>query len=141
VQKVSYRIAEMDCINHHADQLLLLARFESKKKALLTGPVDLPEITSQVLVRHQQQIIDKGLTVNFETDGEYTVYSDPYLVEIVLDNIISNAVKYSPGPGNISIGIARTTHIQVASHNAHLERPSMRRYSHAALIAALSNRV
>jgi two-component system, OmpR family, heavy metal sensor histidine kinase CusS len=41
-------------------------------------------------VRHQQQIIDKGLAVNFETDDDYTINSNPYLVEIVLDNIISN---------------------------------------------------
>lgn len=108
VQKVSYCISEMDRINHLVDQLLLLARFESQKKALVTGPVDLSEITSQALVRYQQQIIEKGLTVNFETDGNYTVYSDPYLVEIILDNIISNAVKYSPGPGKILIGINRS---------------------------------
>lgn len=105
IEKISFCIAEMDRINHLVDQLLLLARFESQQKAMAMEMVDLSELTSSILVRHQQQIVEKRLSVNLETDGRHIVYSDPYMTDIMLDNIISNAVKYSPGPARIAITI------------------------------------
>lgn len=106
VEKISFCIQEMDRINHLVDQLLLLARFESQQKAMTMGAVDLSELTGNILVRHQQQILDKNLSIDLNTDGTHVVYSDPYMADIMLDNIISNAVKYSSGPAGIAISIA-----------------------------------
>lgn len=111
VEKVSFCIGEMDRINHLVDQLLLLARFESQQKAMAMGVVDLSELTGTILVRHQQQILEKNLSVDLDTDGIDTVYSDPYMADIMLDNIISNAVKYSSGPARIAISIATSDQI------------------------------
>ncbi|WP_176885028.1 sensor histidine kinase [Dyadobacter soli] len=105
VEKISYCITEMDRINHLVDQLLLLTRFESQQEAMDMRAVDLSELTGNVLARHQQQIVEKNLSVDLETDGSHFVYSDPYMTDIMLDNIISNAVKYSPGPAGMTIRI------------------------------------
>ena len=117
ISKISFCIAEMNRINHLVDQLLLLTRFESQKKAMDMGTVDLSELTGNILARHQQQIVEKKLSVDLETDGPDIVYSDPYMTDIILDNIISNAVKYSSGPAGIIIRIATSgekTHYAVA---------------------------
>lgn len=105
IRKISFCIAEMDRINHLVDQLLLLTRFESQQKAMDMGATDLSELTGNILVRHQQQIVEKKLSVDLETDGSHIVYSDPYMTDIMLDNIISNAVKYSSGPAGLMIRI------------------------------------
>src|SRR5699024_9855034 len=36
-------------------------------------------------------------------EGEFTVWIDPDRMTQVLDNIISNAIKYSPDGGNITV--------------------------------------
>ncbi|SKB43121.1 sensor histidine kinase [Dyadobacter psychrophilus] len=105
VEKAAYCITEIDRISYLVDQLLLLARFESQKKALDSRSTDLAELTAMILQRQQDHILNKGLSVELEIGDQYDVYSDPYMVEIIIENLISNAIKYSDPNESIRIGI------------------------------------
>lgn len=107
VEKVAYCISEIDRISYLVDQLLLLARFESQKKALDSRSTDLAELTATILQRQQGHILDKGLSVELQTGEHYDVYSDPYMVEIIIENLISNAIKYSDPNESIRIEISK----------------------------------
>jgi len=108
IEKVTFCIKEINRISYLVDQLLLLARFESQKKAMDNQEVDLCELTTTILQRQQQLILEKHLSVDLETSyGDY-VYSDPYMIDIVIENLISNAVKYSLPGGNIRIAVRKT---------------------------------
>ncbi|CAG4992510.1 Adaptive-response sensory-kinase SasA [Dyadobacter sp. CECT 9275] len=107
VGKVAYCIKEIDRISYLVDQLLLLARFESQKKALDAQAIDLSELTATILQRQQDQILAKGLSVELEAGEHYDVCSDPYMVDIIIENLISNAVKYSHPHERIRIEIKK----------------------------------
>lgn len=105
IDKVSYCIKEINRINYLVDQLLLLARFESQKKAMDFQKIDLSDLTETILIRQQDKILDKALSVSLNADDHHHVYSDPYMVDIIIENLISNAVKYSKHNDHISIRI------------------------------------
>ncbi|TDE15261.1 sensor histidine kinase [Dyadobacter psychrotolerans] len=105
--KVAFAIKEINRISYLVDQLLLLARFESQKKAMDHQKIDLSELTATILLRQQQQILEKGISVSFDTEDQYCVYYDPYVVDIIIENVISNAVKYSTQSGRIRIRISK----------------------------------
>ncbi|MHA4740710.1 sensor histidine kinase [Dyadobacter sp. MSC1_007] len=107
VEKIAYCISEIDRISYLVDQLLLLARFESQKKALESRSTDLAELTATILQRQQDHILDKGLSVELQTGEHFDVYSDPYMVEIIIENLISNAIKYSDPYESIRIEIGK----------------------------------
>ncbi|MCF2443992.1 ATP-binding protein [Dyadobacter sp. CY345] len=107
IDKVALAIREIDRISYLVDQLLLLARFESQKKAMDHQQVDLSELTESILQRQEQQIIEKALSINLESDKQTNVYTDPYMIDIVIENLISNAVKYSLKNENITILIRK----------------------------------
>lgn len=105
IDKISYCINEINRINYLVDQLLLLARFESQKKAMDSQKIDLSELTEVILIRQQEKILAKNLSVSFKTDDRFVVYSDPYMLDIIIENLISNAVKYSGDFDKILINI------------------------------------
>ena len=108
IDKVAFSIKEINRISFLVDQLLLLARFEGQKKAIDPQRVDLSELTTSILQRQQQHILDKVLSVDMETEEENYVYCDPYMIDIVIENLISNAIKYSAESERITIRISKT---------------------------------
>ncbi|MEO6284097.1 MAG: HAMP domain-containing sensor histidine kinase [Dyadobacter sp.] len=107
VDKVAYCIKEIDRISYLVDQLLLLARFESQKKALDAQIIDLSELSATILQRQQVHILNKGLSVEMKSGEHCDVYSDPYMVDIIVENLISNAIKYSTPNESITIQITK----------------------------------
>ncbi|WP_439585849.1 sensor histidine kinase [Dyadobacter bucti] len=107
VEKVAFSIKEIDRISYLVDQLLLLARFESQKKAMDLQRIDLSDLTATILQRQQHPILEKSLSVTLEAENQRYVYSDPYMVDIIIENLISNAVKYSTHGESISIAIRK----------------------------------
>ena len=60
--------------------------------------VDVLELANDVLRWNTQKAQDKNITITFSNAGEQVVYADPDALLRVIDNLVSNAVKYSP-PG------------------------------------------
>lgn len=113
IDKISFCIKEINRINYLVDQLLLLARFESQKKALDYQKVDLVELTESVLLRQHAPIFDKTLSIELKISDRYLVHSDPYMIDIIIENLISNAVKYSNPSDQITIQIHQNSKILV----------------------------
>lgn len=102
-EKIKYCIAEVDRLNNLVDQLLLLARFENQKIAISRQEVELDEIILQSLERFSTEIKKRGITIDFSFEKHFTIYSDAYFVSIIIENLLSNALKYSKPKGKISI--------------------------------------
>lgn len=105
-EKIRYCINEVNRLNDLADQLLLLARFENQKVALQMEDIAIDEILLQVLERYSSKIAAKGIALSFESGNHFWVRSDAYLVSVILDNLISNAVKYTGENGRIDITLS-----------------------------------
>jgi signal transduction histidine kinase len=85
--------------------LLLLARFENQKQTLKTEKVYLNALFLDTIARYSSAINLKNIVVSTDFSKDFYIETDLYLFSIVVNNLISNAVKYSNENGNLVITI------------------------------------
>ena len=83
---------------------LNLARIEKGELALDCRPFDLrADILEPVLAQCKPQLDDAAMEVELQAPDRLELVADPALVRIVVDNLVSNAVKYGRQGGRIVI--------------------------------------
>ncbi|GAC1598415.1 MAG: ATP-binding protein [Hymenobacter sp.] len=107
VEQIALSIREIDRLTHLVDQLLLLARFEHDAQALNQQEVTVLTCVHDVLYRLRGEVKHKGIRVDVEAAQAPAITSDPFLVDLILDNVLSNAVKYSPAGSAIKVALVR----------------------------------
>jgi PAS domain S-box-containing protein len=87
------------------DELLDIAKLQMGRPLdLERRPMDLVSTARAVAAEQQQQT--RRHTIEVETSGNELLGAwDPVRVERVLGNLVSNAVKYSPGGGTITVSV------------------------------------
>jgi signal transduction histidine kinase len=103
LEKIRYCISEVDRLNGLVDQLLLLARFENQKIVVNRKEIALDEIILESLERFSSKIESGNMTIDFTFDKHYFISSDAFLISIVIENLLSNALKYSNPESKVSI--------------------------------------
>jgi len=106
-EKINYCIKEVDHLNMLVDQLLLMARFENQKKNINTESVYLNAVILDVLKLNSEKINTRNINIKLNTQEDYYIESDNFLVITILRNIISNAIKYTNDNGQVMILLSR----------------------------------
>jgi signal transduction histidine kinase len=84
--------------------LLDLARADSGGITVHRINVDINDMVRQAVEDHRAAAEAAGLEITLELCADtLDLYTDPVRVRQVLDNVISNAIKYTPAPGNIVV--------------------------------------
>ncbi|MBQ4901139.1 cell wall metabolism sensor histidine kinase WalK [Paenibacillus sp. Marseille-P2973] len=84
--------------------LLHLSRLDSKEAQLRKQPVSVMEMLEEVTDRFSFQMQEKGIKPTFFVgNGVGSAWVDRDQIDQVLDNLISNAMKYTPEGGTIAI--------------------------------------
>lgn len=107
-EKINYCINEVDRLDHLVDQLLLLARFENQQQMLKMEKVSLNAVILDTLSRHSNIIQSKNIQVTTQFNADYYINSDFYLISIIIENLISNGLKYSDNNAFLNIRITET---------------------------------
>ena len=94
-EKIIFCVSEVDRLNHMVDQLLLLARFENQSKSLKIEKVCLNAVILDSISRYSAKIQAKQIQISTDFSKEYYVETDAYLLSIIINNLVSNALKYS----------------------------------------------
>jgi signal transduction histidine kinase len=89
------------------DELLDVSRIESGRLELRVADVDLPELVAEVMRRHQLMATKHDLRLQYDPDRRLSVRGDRDHLEQVLNNLIGNAMKYSPDGGPIEVTVSR----------------------------------
>jgi len=89
------------------DELLDVSRIESGRLELRVADVDLPELVAEVMRRHQLMGTKHDLRLHYDPDRKLNVRGDRDHLEQVLNNLIGNAMKYSPDGGAIEVTVSR----------------------------------
>ncbi|MEA1785741.1 HAMP domain-containing sensor histidine kinase [Arenibacter sp. GZD96] len=111
--KIAYSLSEIDRMTTTIEQLLLLARLDSNSNKNNTS-VTLPlmAIVDDILLRHKTEITAKILKIDCTSDAPVEAAVPLYYSNLILDNSIHNAIKYSKIRGKITIKIHHTnTHL------------------------------
>ncbi|KAA3663874.1 MAG: sensor histidine kinase [Chloroflexi bacterium] len=82
-----------------------LKRMEVGNIALNVELFDLNSLVETVVERLRPFAFQKQITMTFESKAALPIYADVYQIERVLENLISNAVKYTPEHGNVLISV------------------------------------
>lgn len=90
------------------NDLLDVATIESGKLQLDLQPVDLIKLTENNLVRNRLIAARKKITLLLETSPIHPLLLDPTKIEQVLDNLITNAIKFSPTGSKVTIRVQST---------------------------------
>jgi signal transduction histidine kinase len=102
-EKINYCISEIDNMSERVDQLLLLARFDKANISLRKEKMPAVSLIDNAIHHHRKLIVEKNIQIIIEDDILAEVNTDPYYVDMILENIISNAVKYSHKNGKVKI--------------------------------------
>lgn len=86
-----------------AEDLLDLARLESGHLAINPAHTDLTEIITAAVQAASGPAADKHLTIHVDAPPQLPLYADPNRLRQVADNLIGNAVKYTPAGGAITV--------------------------------------
>ena len=91
---------------HLAEQLLLLARLDEHHK-VPAQPVALAALVKDAIATNEPDARRKGMTVALVGEANYKVMAEPVLMDIMLDNLIDNAIKYCDEGGRVEVSIRR----------------------------------
>jgi signal transduction histidine kinase len=108
-ERLKYCIAEIDRMSGLVDQLLLMAKYESGEEKLRFVEIDVAQCLAGVLERLDVYSRSKRIALQLAFAQGAVVNSDLILLTTVLDNVISNAIKYSPESAVIAIGVIENT--------------------------------
>ena len=99
--------AEVQRLSRLVDSLLKLSRLENRANPNKQEVVDVGEVVSGIISTHEAYVADSGLTLEYRADKDVLVYGDPDLIRQATANLISNAVRYTPEGGKISVRVRR----------------------------------
>jgi signal transduction histidine kinase len=101
VSRSSYRLLRL------VDDLLFVARLQSGRLDLTPTLLDLGEIARQAASEAQRQAAAKGIELVFDTEGSVEIDADRGRMFQLLDNLVSNALKFTPQGGRVEVHVER----------------------------------
>lgn len=100
-------VEEMEKVEGFVEQALYYARSTTLEKDYMIKEMSLQPVVNKVIRKHAKQFIYRK--IKLETEGlEVTVYSDAKWLEFIINQILSNALKYSRDESSIHIYTKRS---------------------------------
>jgi two-component system phosphate regulon sensor histidine kinase PhoR len=99
--------ANVKRLTNLVSDLLSLARIESGSLLVESTSVDWREVLEGVLRLREPALVQKGLTLEVRgRERALRVRGDREAMTQVLDNLLDNAIQYTPAPGRVSVQLA-----------------------------------
>jgi len=101
--------ATTDSAVHLANRLLTLARIEDGTASAATLPVALAAVARQAALELALPAVQKGidLALEAESDAATTVDGQEWLLHEMVNNLLDNAIRYTPAGGSVLLRVRR----------------------------------
>ena len=93
-------------LEQRIENLLSFSTWQQSKGQLTVGEFDLGSVIDSIVDNHRMEVVTKKLKIRKRLK-EVVLLADREKVRMAVDNLVSNAVKYSPVGGSIGIRVAR----------------------------------
>lgn len=100
--------------------LLTWAQLQTDRLSFQPIDMDLASVIDNVVTQHSNQTAVKNITINVDTPQPTIVKADRQMVAIILRNILSNAIKFSPSGSTIEVG-SKGTSLYVCDHGVGMD--------------------
>ena len=97
-------------VQHLLQQMLTLARLEARTQPRPRMAVDLQALVQASMMGLSALGSHRGIEFALETSADTTVQGDPDDVWLLLDNLLGNALKFSPAQGVVEVSVRRDGH-------------------------------
>ncbi len=94
--------------------LLFAAQVREGRLALDVEPLDLAELSWQAVADHAPRAAAEGVALLHDLPKSLLVTGDPIRIRQVLDNLLSNALKYTPAGGTVTFQLRETLDDEIA---------------------------
>ena len=98
---------ESDRLNSLVGQLLQVTRAEGDPSSLRADPIRLDELVQQLVEDAHIEADARGCRIEYNTREPLTVEGDPELLRRSIENVLRNAIRYSPRDSAIEISVRR----------------------------------
>src|SRR5262249_31009411 len=88
------------------DTLLADAMADALNISIRREPIDVPVLIKEVVESSQPLLEKKGQRIEVNAPAGLTVSGDPDRLREAIDNLVSNAIKYSPMGGRVAMAVA-----------------------------------
>jgi signal transduction histidine kinase len=101
-------LEETQILSRLVDDLRTMAQAESGSLQLRREPVDLAPLIQDVVSGFGDQAREKGIHLEMELADMDSISADPLRVREVITNLLSNAIRYTPVGGDVSVGLTES---------------------------------
>ncbi|MBM3163116.1 MAG: HAMP domain-containing protein [Chlorobi bacterium] len=108
-ERIRFCLKELDRMSRLIDQLLVLARYESNGIKAHMESVDPGCHISEAIGRMHPHALQKNIPISFTGPESCMVSADPAMLDMIFENILSNAIKYSPSGSTVSVTLSNST--------------------------------
>ncbi|MDG3004075.1 sensor histidine kinase [Paludisphaera mucosa] len=124
VERIDEQADRLDSLIH---DMLSLARLEANQDVFRHDPLGLAAVLGRCVEAHRDRAESGDLTLEFDVDAldaGATILADEEAVRQIFDNLIDNAIKYTPPGGRVGVvGSASAAEIVVAVSDTGLGIP------------------
>ena len=99
--------SEVQRLSRLVDAILKLSRLENRSTPMKKEVVDLGNLIAGIVATHEAFVADSGLTLKYEMEPGVCVQGDADMIRQATANLISNAVRYTPEGGLITVRVKR----------------------------------
>ena len=107
VDKAVGNLKNMDML---VSDFLNVARFELGTLVVQKETIALAPFLEGIFEEHRARRESKEITITRDDGGVTSLVSDVHLLHMIVGNLLSNALKYTPEKGNVSLRVAHDTH-------------------------------
>ena len=94
-ERVAQLQYEAKRVNDNLIQLLTLYKMERGHYGLNVDAVDVAEFMEESYLKNKPLLDHKGIGIDLDVDEDLLAYFDPYLLDGVVDNVVTNAARYT----------------------------------------------
>jgi signal transduction histidine kinase len=101
-EKIGSVIREVDRLNAMLEHLLEVARLENSIIRIQKTAIDLNDFLRLTAGKWQARLQEKNMTLQLEIPPAASLHTDPALLQVIIDNLLGNAVKYGSSGGAVT---------------------------------------
>jgi signal transduction histidine kinase len=105
----------LDVVDHNAarllrlvDDMLFVAQIEAGQLEVRPSELDLAAIVRQAVAEAQPRAAAAAVSLTCDADAAVPVQADKGRMFRILDNLVSNAIKFTPAGGDVKVSVSQT---------------------------------